>query len=93
MRIWKKYTVIKTSEGLFQYNYLPIGISSVSAIFTSFILQVVSGVPNTICYMDDVLVFAKTHDEHLDVLESIFTALNGTVLKQIILNVTFSETV
>ena len=77
----KKYTVINTSEGLFQYNYLPFGISSASAIFQCFISQVLSGVPNTICYMDDVLVLTKTQNEHLDALDKVFTALQGAGVK------------
>lgn len=31
--------------------------------------------------MDDVLVLAKTHDEHLDVIEKVFTALEGSVVQ------------
>jgi hypothetical protein len=77
----KKYTVINTPEGLFQYNFLPFGISSASAIFQSFISQILSGVPQTICYMDDVLVLTRTYQEHVLVLEKVFEALQGAGVK------------
>lgn len=41
-------------------------------------MQVHSGVPKTICHIDDVLVFAETHDEHLELLDKVFTAFEGT---------------
>lgn len=36
------------------------------------------------------LLFRKTHDEHLDVLDKVFTALNDSVFKEIMINVNIS---
>lgn len=45
------------------------------------ISQVLSCLSNAICSMDDVLVLRKTHNNHLDVLEKVFTALEDAGVK------------
>lgn len=54
---------------------------SASAIIQFLISQVLSGVSNTICYISDVLVLTKTHDEHLNVIDKVFIAVPGTGVK------------
>ena len=54
----RKFVTINTHLGLFQYTGVPFGI--VSALDT--LLQ---GIPNTLCYLDDILITGKTDAEHL----------------------------
>ena len=54
----QKFMTINTHLGLFQYTGVPFGI--VSALDT--LLQ---GIPNTLCYLDDILITGKTDAEHL----------------------------
>ena len=60
----KKYTTINTSDGLYQFNYLPFGIASSSGIFQSFISKVLNGIDNIIIYQDDILIFAESKEQH-----------------------------
>ena len=48
----KKYVVINTTEGLFQYNKLPFGLTASSGIFQSFLNRILDGIGNLIVYGD-----------------------------------------
>ena len=52
----KKYTVINTHKGLFQYSRLPFGISSAPGIFQRVIKSILQGIPGVVAYLDDILV-------------------------------------
>jgi len=61
----RKYVVINTHRGLFQYNRLPFGVSSAPGIFKRVMESLLSGVPNVVVYHDDILVTGPTEEEHL----------------------------
>lgn len=71
----KTYTTINTSEGLYQFNYLPFGISSSPGIFQSFMCKLLSHVKNVIVYQDDILVMTETRSDHDEVLDKVLAAL------------------
>ena len=60
----KRYVTISTQKGLFQYTRLPFGISSAPAIFQRTMERVLHGIPNTIVYIDDILVTGASDKEH-----------------------------
>ena len=51
----KKYVVINTLKGLFQYNRLPFGISSAPGIFQRVMESILHGIPKVVVYLDDIL--------------------------------------
>ena len=53
-------TTFITLFGRFAYKWMPIGISSGPEIFHTEMLHLLSGIPGTICNIDDVLVRGKT---------------------------------
>jgi transposase InsO family protein len=71
----KKLVVVNTPLGLFRYNRLPFGIASAPAIFQRVIDQVIAGIPNTVAYLDDILITGKTEDEHLQTLDLVLSKL------------------
>ena len=71
----KKLVVINTPLGLFRYNRMPFGIANAPAIFQRAIDQVIAGIPNTIAYLDDILITGKTEDEHMQTLEMVLSKL------------------
>ena len=60
----KPLTTINTPYGLYQYERLPYGIACSPGLFKSCMLQILSGLPGVISYMDDVLVMGKDKFDH-----------------------------
>ncbi|KAM7284440.1 uncharacterized protein ISCGN_001534, partial [Ixodes scapularis] len=58
----RKYLTINTQLGLFQVNRLPFGIASAPSIFQRTMDQVLQGLPQTTCYLDDILVTGRTKE-------------------------------
>ena len=44
---------------------LPFGITAASAIFQRAMDSLLQGIPNVVCYLDDILITGKTTSEHL----------------------------
>jgi hypothetical protein len=71
-------TAFRTSEGLFQFCRLPMGLKSAPAYFQAAMQQkVLAELLYQICevYLDDIIVFAETEEELLANLEKIFKRL------------------
>jgi hypothetical protein len=71
-------TAFRTSEGLFQFRRLPMGLKSAPAFFQAAMQQtVLADMLYQICevYLDDIIVFAETEDELLANLSKIFSRL------------------
>ena len=69
----KQYTTINTHEGLFQYNWLPFGVSSAPAIFQRAMSCV---------YIDDIVVTGWTTEEHLKNFGAVLDKLEAAGLKR-----------
>ena len=50
----RKYVTINTHKGLYQYTRVPFGIASAPALFQRTMDTILQGIPNTICYLDDI---------------------------------------
>ncbi len=61
---WK--TAFHTNEGLFKYLVMPFGLTNAPAAFQSFIQWVLCEYLDITCvvYLDDILVFSCTQEEH-----------------------------
>lgn len=55
----RKFMVINTIKGLYTYNRLPQGASSSASIFQQVMDQILQGIENVYCYLDNVLVAGK----------------------------------
>ena len=71
----RKYVTINTPRGLFTYKRLPYGVSSAPGIFQRVMDSLLKGIPNTMVYLDDVLVTGPTDDEHLQTLDRVLERL------------------
>ena len=58
--------------GLFRYNWLPFGISSVSGIFLRIIESILQSIPNILVYLDDIIITGSTEELHLETLGEYF---------------------
>ena len=72
----KKLVTINTHRGLYSYNRLPFGVASAPALFQRAMDTILQGIPNVICYIDDILVSGGSHEEHLRSLEEVFRILS-----------------
>ena len=77
----RKYVVINTHKGLFQYTRLPYGISSAPEIFQKEMDNLLAGIPGVAVYLDDILVTGVTEQEHLKSLEEVLRRLGQSGLR------------
>ena len=80
----KKFTIINTHKGLFQFKQLPFGIFSASAIFQRTIESLLQGLPGMVALIDNIFVTGKSQQEHLENLTRVLNCLevSGVTLKR-----------
>ena len=71
----KEITAFVTSEGLYKYKVMPFGCKNASATYQRLLDQVTNGLINTEVYIDDVIIYSKSWEEHLDQIECFFKRL------------------
>ena len=80
----RRKTVFDTPrEGLYQYVTMPFGLCNATATFQRIIEKVLAGLRwhILVLYLDDIIVFSKTFDQHITNLETVFEKLEQTGLK------------
>jgi hypothetical protein len=75
----KPKTGIKTLLGSYQYERLAFGLAGAPSTFTKVIDRVLLGLGTVTCliYMDNILIFAKTIEEHAERLGQVFEWLRS----------------
>ncbi|MBW0486431.1 hypothetical protein O181_026146, partial [Austropuccinia psidii MF-1] len=71
-------TAFRTPWGLFEYLVMPFGLANAPATFQRFIQHVLREYIDVFCYvyLDDILIFSKTSDEHYSHIASILSKLH-----------------
>ena len=79
----KPKTAFTTLFGLFEYNRMPFGLCGAPATFQRLMQSCLHDqiYQLLLVYLDDVIVFSKTFDEHLERLEKVLTRLAQQGLK------------
>ena len=76
-------TAFATHDGLFQWTCMPFGLTSAPATFQRMMDTVLAGLKWQCClvYLDDVLVFSRTFEQHISDLCAVFERLQNAGLK------------
>eukprot|EP00117_Sycon_ciliatum_P025918 scpid18163/ scgid5290/ Retrovirus-related Pol polyprotein from transposon 412; Protease; Reverse transcriptase; Endonuclease len=79
----KSKSAFVTPFGLFHWNRMPFGLCNAPATFQRLMNTVLSDLLGRVClvYLDDIIVFSTTFEEHLDRLELVFARLRNANLK------------
>ena len=79
----REKTAFNTPYGLFQYNVMPFGLATALAAFMRLMTIVFNGMLYSTClaYLDDIIIFGATFEEHLNRLEQALKRLKTFNLK------------
>jgi len=79
----KEKTAFSTMNGHFEFNVMPFGLTNAPATFQRLMECVLAGLTYEQCliYLDDVIVFSSSFDEHLRRLRNVFNALRKAHLQ------------
>merc|ERR1712212_133356 len=69
-------STIVTPWGAFQFSRLPMGLKNSAQSFQRLMTHILGDVPGLFCYLDDVLVYSKSQEEHMHTLQTLLYKLH-----------------
>ena len=90
----KEKTAFSTMNGHFEFNVMPFGLTNAPATFQRLMECVLAGLTYEQCliYLDDIIVFSSTFEEHLCRLRNVLVALQEAHLQLKLPKCTFAST-
>lgn len=78
----EKYTAFTCSEGLFEYRVCPFGLTNMPATFSAFMAKIFKRMirRGVLVYLDDIIVYSETREEHMKLLDEVLTILRDNQL-------------
>ena len=86
-----KTCVVSPWGGAYVYRRLAFGLSNGPASWQKYVAGILSGIDNTFCYLDDILVCTETLEEHMSIVKEIFKRLEDNELTLAVDKCTFAE--
>lgn len=73
-------TAFRTHKGLFEFKVLSFGLTNAPAVFQREMNKVFGHLPFVLVYLDDLLVFSASEEEHVGHLQQVFALLRKSKL-------------
>ncbi|CAG2214183.1 Retrovirus-related Pol polyprotein from transposon 297 [Mytilus edulis] len=77
----KSKTAFVCHKGLFEFNVMPFGLQNSPAVFSQLMEIVLQDLNFAISYIDDILIFSETLEEHFNHIQQVFDRLRQHNLK------------
>ena len=77
-------TAFVTHRGLFQFNMMPFGLTNAPFSFQTLMNKVLADLifrRNVLVYVDDIIIWSSSFEEHMELLEEVFRRLQQAGLK------------
>ncbi|XP_055590803.1 uncharacterized protein K02A2.6-like [Uranotaenia lowii] len=71
----KQLLTINTHRGLFRFNRLAPGVKSAPGAFQQLMNTMIAGLKSVDSFLDDILLYSRTEEEHRSILDGLFTRL------------------
>ena len=71
----REKTAFSCELGLFHFVRSPFGLKTSAPVFLSLVLKVIAGMKNVVHFFDDICVYSRTFDEHIETIEKLFEKL------------------
>ena len=79
----KEKSAFSTNSGLYQFTVMPFGLTNAPATFQRLMERVLAGLQWHTClvYIDDIIIFSETIEDHLKQMQDIFDRLKQAKLR------------
>jgi hypothetical protein len=77
----KSKTAFSTGQGLYEFNVLPFGLTGAPSTFQRIMDYILMDVPHAMVYIDDIIVYSVSFDQHLTDLRLVFKHIRAAGLK------------
>ena len=79
----RNFLSFQVREGTYRFKRMPYGVKTASAHAQRVMITLMRGIPGLRVYIDDMVIYTKTFDEHVRVLREVFRRLKeaGLLLK------------
>ena len=68
-------TAFRTPFGLFEYRVMPFGLTNAPSVFMASMNDMLSHLPFCVVYLDDILIFSKSPQEHVQHVAAVLQEL------------------
>ena len=73
-------TTLTTPWGAFKFKRLSMGLRNAAQSFQKMMSHILAGVGNIFCYLDDILIFNSTEEDHIKTIDTLLKRLNDNDL-------------